>query len=120
MEITKEKKEAIEKQIVDTCIGGLENKSLTEDQMGDISFFVLERIDLVKTQEELVEFLKKLSERWQSFKGMYEIERGQMDVAEEKQKIENVERFIKNGDIDAALSAARTATEKKEEPVVTG
>lgn len=114
MDFTTEKKNEVEKQIVDICISGLENKSITEDQMGDISFFVLERIDLVKTQEELVEFLEKLSQRWSIFSGMLEIIKGEEGVANERSKIENVENLIKSGNIDQALMAAKSAMNQEE------
>ncbi len=114
MDFTTEKKNEVEKQIVDICISGLENKSITEDQMGDISFFVLERIDLVKTQEELVEFLEKLSQRWSIFSGMLEIIKGEEGVANERSKIENVENLIKSGNIEQALTAAKSAMNQEE------
>lgn len=114
MDYIEEKKKDIEKQIVDLCISALDNKSLTEDQMGDISFFVLERIDLVKTQEELIEFLRNLSQRWSIFSGMLEIVEGEEEVANEKSKIENVENLIKSGDIDQALMAAKSAMNQEE------
>lgn len=114
MDHIEEKKKEVEKQIVDVCIGGLDNKSLTEDQMGDISFFVLERIDLVKTQEELVEFLEQLAGRWSIFAGMLSIVKGEEKVVQEKIEVENVENLIKSGNIDQALMAAKSAMNQEE------
>mgnify|MGYP001563706743 CR=1 FL=1 len=109
MEFTKEQKEELEKQIVDMCISALENKVLNEQQMGDISFFVLERIDLIKTQDEYEEFLAKLSSRWSVFSSMMEIALGQKGVIEDKKTVEHMEELIKTGDLNGALDAAHLA-----------
>lgn len=109
MEFTKEQKEELERQIVDTCISALENKVVTEAQMGDISFFVLERIDGVKDQEDMMAFLTKLSQKWNIFTSLLEITKGHKEVNEDRETVKNMEALIKTGDINGALDVAHTA-----------
>lgn len=94
---------------MDACISALENKGMTEEQMGDVSFFVLERIDLIKTQQELIGFLEKLSEKWPIFTGILGITRGEADAIEDKQTVLNVQDLIKQGNLDQAIAVAKEA-----------
>lgn len=109
MEFTTQQKESLEKQIVETCVSALENKQLTEAQMGEISFFVLERIDLLKTQDDYIDFLVKLSRRWSIFTSLMEIAKGNSEVAEDKNTVKNMEALIKTGDLNGALDLAHEA-----------
>lgn len=109
MEFTTQQKEALEKQIVEMCISALENKQLTEAQMGEISFFVLERIDLLKTQDDYIDFLVQLSRRWSIFTSLMEIAKGNNEVAEDKNTVKNMEAMIKTGDLNGALELAHIA-----------
>lgn len=109
MEFTEAKKKELEQSIVDICISALENKGVTEEQMGDVSFFVLERIDLVKNQQELLGFLEKLSEKWPIFVGLLEITRGEAEAVEDKKTVINVQDLIKQGNLDQAIAVAKEA-----------
>lgn len=111
---TQEQKKEVERQIVDTCIGALDNKALTEEQMGDVSFFVLERIDLIKTQAELLEFLDKLSEKWHIFKPLLDITRGKAEVVVEQKTAHDAEALVKDGNIDQAIDLMHEAKGKEE------
>lgn len=111
MDFTEDKKKEIEQAIVDTCISALENKSMTEEQMGDVSFFVLERIDLIKNQDELITFLEKLSERWPMFTGILDIARGKAGAIEDKKTVIDVQNLVKQGNLDQAIKMAKEANE---------
>ncbi len=110
MEFTKSKKQELEKAIVDVCIGALENQRMSDEQMGEVSSFVLSQIDLIKTQDEILVFLENLSERWGIFKNLLDIEKGEGEVAKEKNAISSVEKYIKQGKIEEALKVAKKAT----------
>lgn len=109
MDNIEEKKKEIEKQIVDMAITALDSGILTEDQLGDMSTFVLSRIDKVTDEEELKDFLKILSEKWKFYEPLYQKQLGEEQNVKEKQAITQAENLIKAGNIDGALQVMKGA-----------
>lgn len=111
MDFTDEKKKEIEKQIVDKSITALEQGFIKESGLGEISQFVLSKIDEIKTQAELITFLRELSSRWHFFSDMLVIESGEAQFAQEKSSIDDIEKLAKSGNLDEAISLAKQAME---------
>lgn len=107
MEFTDEKKKQIEKDIVESAISALESGAITEDQLGDISAFVLSWIDKINDENELTRFLMELSKRWKMFEPMYIQEVGEEQEKKDEIAVDKAEAMIKEGNIDGALLAVK-------------
>lgn len=103
MEFTEEKKKELEKQIVEMAISALENGAITEYMLGDISQFVLSRIDGIKNDEELATFLKDLSQRWSMFSPLYQEQKGQEQEEKDEAIADKAQALVKAGNIDEAI-----------------
>lgn len=111
MEFTEEKKNKIEKLIVDKSILALEQGFIKEEGLGDISLFVLSKIDEIQTQDELMQFLRELSNKWHFFSEILVIESGETQMQKEHNAVEKVEHLAEDGNIDEAIKVAKMAME---------
>jgi hypothetical protein len=101
-----------EKDIVDCVVVNLENGNLTEEALPEIGRFVLDRIYLLKTHEELAGFLGELSSKWPIFSSIATIEKGELNQAVEKEATTEALNLLKQGKIEDALSLAKNQTNK--------
>lgn len=103
MEVTKEKKSAVEKDIVDIVIAALDSGAIKEQELSTIGQHVLDRIDKIETEEELILFLEAMVEKWSIFMPL--VSRAKGEVAHDKEQITvyQAESLIKQGNIDEAL-----------------
>jgi len=115
MEITAEEKKDIETKIVDTIIAALEQDALASDEVPVISSYVLERIDTVKTHEELMIFLRELSAKWALFTKLLVMKSGEAQLQSEAELTKSVEELAKGGNIDDALKLIKEAAQAKVE-----
>ncbi|MFI5265529.1 MAG: hypothetical protein ACHQT7_02175 [Candidatus Levyibacteriota bacterium] len=113
MEFTPEKKKEIENLIVEKSITALEQGFIKEYGLGEIATFVLEKIDKVQSQQQLVEFLRELSNKWHFFSELLVIESGEIELAKEKSSIGEIEQLTKNGHLDEAIKLAKDSTEQQ-------
>ncbi len=109
MEFTQEKKNQIEKEIVDISISALENNAINEDILGEVSIFVLSRIDKIASLDELKSFLKDLYSRWSVFEPLYREQIGEEREKRDEVVIEKAENLVKNGNIDEAIQIMKGA-----------
>ena len=92
---------------------------LTEDQAEEISSYLLENIDLAKTNSELLDFITNLSAKWPIFSSILaspdqtQAPLPVVDQAQEKthQIVHAAEDLIKENKIDEALEVTKTVTE---------
>lgn len=105
-------KKSIEKDIVEQVIMGLEKGFLKEEELPLIGQFVLEKIDLLKNQQELIAFLGELSSKWPIFENIKKIEEGRVREKEEDEVAEGVLTLLKHGKIENALNLAKNITSK--------
>lgn len=110
MEFTKEQKEKIEGDIVETMSNALDAKTIQEEELTIIATYVLQKIDAIKNEEELAAFLKELSEKWPIFNQLYQVHSAVAHKEEEQQAVKNIENLMESGNIDGALAAAKSAT----------
>lgn len=116
MEFTEEKKKEIEKAIIDKSITALEQGFIEESGLGEIATFTLWKIDLLKTQNDLITFLRELSAKWHFFSDLLVIESGELDLANDKKNIEKIEQLTQGGSIEEAIKLAKEST-AQEAPV---
>lgn len=109
MDLTEEHKKEVERRIVETTISALEHNQITEDQYDDISKYILEKIDSVKTHHDLMVFLRELTQNWNMFSFVLTLENGEVKSLEEKKAVEKVEQLAEGGKIEDALEAAKQA-----------
>ena len=66
-EVTEERKEQIERKILDVIIDGLEKNLLKESELPIIAEFVLKKMDVITSEPELLLFFSVMEKKWQIF-----------------------------------------------------
>ncbi len=112
MDDFKKQIEQAEKDIVECVVLSLENGNIKEEDLPEIGQFVLDKIDLLKTHEELSAFLMELSSKWPIFLNIAKIEKGELQERAESETADSVLTLLKHGKIDDALSLAKSETNK--------
>ena len=67
MDFTEEQKKALEHKLVESIIVGLEDEKIDIHDLHPIADSILEKIDHLKTTEEVEGFIKHLSGKWNIF-----------------------------------------------------
>ncbi|OGH12388.1 MAG: hypothetical protein A2857_01485 [Candidatus Levybacteria bacterium RIFCSPHIGHO2_01_FULL_36_15] len=116
MQLSGEHRTEVEKAIVELIAASIENGSLGESDLPVIADFVLTKIDVLQTQEELVSFLSELSLKWPVFSNVQTLEQGKITQKAEDQALNSALDLAKEGKIDEAVDLARTATEPAQSP----
>lgn len=111
MDVSEDHKREIEGKIVEDIVLGLENSKLTQMDLPIIADFVLRKIDTVSDHEQMVAFLTELSDKWTIFENIKKIEIGEVKDKTEDKVAENVLNLAKSGQIENAISLAKTMTE---------
>jgi len=111
MELSAEHKKDVERKIVEMVIDGLEKDTISAQEAQNAASFILEKIYLLKTTEELASFLQELSSKWPIFTNLHTIEQGQAKEKQEDAVVQKVEELTESGNIDEALNLAKTATD---------
>ncbi|MGE5041631.1 MAG: hypothetical protein ACM3IJ_01875 [Candidatus Levyibacteriota bacterium] len=109
MEFTQEHKKNVEKMIVDAAIDALGAQMIPESELQPIAAFVLGKIDLIKTVEELTEFLKELTAKWSFFLPIERFLEAEVKHEGEKELIDKAEDLVKNGNVNEALEVLKSA-----------
>lgn len=112
MDDLEKRRAEIEEKIVGLIASSLENGSLDEDELSTVSNFVLERIDRIKNQKELIDFVSDLSQKWPVFKSIELIERGEIQEKVEDEATDDVSNLLKKGQIDEAIDLAGKVMER--------
>ena len=97
----------------------LSQGTITEDQSDEMATYILDNIDLTKTNSELFTFVETLSVKWPVFSSILtasdqvQVPPPPADSVQEKtdQAIQATEELLKENKIDEALQVAKTATE---------
>lgn len=101
---------------------------ITEEQAGEISAYLLENIDLAKTNSELLDFLTNFCAKWPIFNSILtssdqaQTPLSTVNPIQEKtdQIIHTAEDLIKENKLDEALQVAKTATANSSQNPPTG
>ncbi len=110
MEFTAEHKKEVERKIVETIIAALKDNSLSSATLPEVSRFILDTIKTIDTHEQLINFLRQLSEKWNIFSKILVIESGEAKEKKEDKEAKKVEELTEHGNIDEALRVAKAAT----------
>jgi hypothetical protein len=111
-------KNKTEKRIAIIIGESLQSLTITEDDAEEMGKYILDNIDLIKTNSELLDFVTKLSAKWPIFNSILTSpDQTQTppaaDATQEKtdQIIHATEDLLKENKIDEALQVAKTGTE---------
>ena len=105
-----EHKKKIYNDIVEVIITALEKNELSSSEIPKIANFVLVQIDAVNNHEDLITFLKNLSNKWPIFENIEEIEKGEVKDQKEEEVAEGVLQMAKSGNVEEAINLAKTMT----------
>ncbi len=117
MQLSQERRDAIEKAIAELIIKGLREGLIQDEDLSPIGKFVLEKIDTLQTEEQMVAFLTEMVQKWPLFSNILTIEKGKATESSENQAAKDVLDLAKEGKIDEAVDLAKSVT-TPEAPVV--
>ena len=104
--LPQEEKEKIEGEIVEMIAEALQKNVITTEDTAKIADFVLTKIKNVNSHEELLGFLAELSHKWPLFQTILDIEKGEIEMQRDRQKLSEISEHLKNGDVDSAIQSA--------------
>jgi hypothetical protein len=110
-----EKKKKLEEAIVENMISALEKEKITEDEMSDISGFVLDGIDATNTKLGLEKFLEELAGKWEFFKPLLILEKAVLQEKIENEVADGVLLLLEHGKLDHAIKLAQSVTHSQEQ-----
>jgi hypothetical protein len=89
-----------------------EDGEITEEELKDISSYILENIDKAQNNAELYEFLEAISAKWPIFQDVLIVENAETGEKKKGEVIEKVEDLIEQNKIDQALQVASQANDQ--------
>lgn len=104
-----------EEIIVETILNAVEKERIKEKDTQPIAQYVLDRIDKVKSDDELTAFIHELSEKWEIFKPVTIMKDSELQERVEDEVAQGVLVLIEHGKIDNAIKLAQSVTHKPEE-----
>jgi hypothetical protein len=112
-------KDKIETRIAQILSDSLSKKIINIDDSDEMATYILENIDLTKTNEDLLAFVENLSAKWPIFNTILaspdqpETPLPAIDQAQEKtdQIVNTAEDLIRENKLDEALQMTKTAME---------
>lgn len=111
MELTRDEKELVAKNLVELVLAAIKKQELTTEDMPLIADAFLGRVDYLKTREELIVLLQSMAEKWPSISQLVQIQQGKITEQQEVVAAQNVQELVKQGNIQEALTAAKAATQ---------
>ncbi|MGH7203906.1 MAG: hypothetical protein ACREHC_05675 [Candidatus Levyibacteriota bacterium] len=105
-----EKKKKLEESIVEIMIQAVENKTINEDDMADISSYVLETIDAISDKESFKAYIHDLASQWVIFKPIEIMEEAELKEKIEDEVAQGVLVLLEHGKIDNAIKLAQSVT----------
>lgn len=112
MDLIQTQKDKIENKIADVLLTHIENGQVTQDEIPLISYFVLEHIDTLQTQEDLVGFINELVMKWPIFASLKIIIEGESKEQAEGVVAQDVTMLTQQGRLEEALQLAKSATNR--------
>lgn len=105
-------KDKIGLQLMRRLAQALKNGEITGEDSFNISSFIEEHIGSVKTNDQMGEFLRNLSQNWPIFSQILVAQQMQATEAAEDKAVGEVSNLIKENKIDEALTVAKNAAEE--------
>jgi hypothetical protein len=106
MDLNEEHKKDIERKIMETIISSLESGKLNVEEYDRLAPFILERIEVVKTHDDLLLFLRDLTHQWPIFSFILTIENGEVRRFEDQAKVQEIQQQMVQEGVRAEESYA--------------
>lgn len=113
MQLSQERKDQVFRAIAELNITLFENRSFSEENFAPVADFILGKIDIIQTEEELLSFLSELVEKWPVFEPILNQEKNKNTVSNTAQVTQNIVDLAKEGKIDEAIDMAKQATSQQ-------
>lgn len=110
MEFSEAQREDLQQRIVLTLLGCYEKGMIDENEIPLVADFVLDNMYKVHTYNEVMEFLRVLSSKWNIFTHLLVLKSGELKEKTDQEVAEGVLLLAKSGKIDNAIALAQTAT----------
>ncbi len=103
--------EDVEKKLLKELVRAIDEEKVTDEETTRMAQTVLDRVDKAKDQNELLLALADLSIKWPFFANVEDIEKGVAQDAVEDKTEQDVLNLAKSGQVEEAITLAKTATE---------
>lgn len=103
-------KEDVQYDVIKIIASALQSGKLSAGEAGEIAAFILERIDDVKTHEQMAEYITELSSKWPMFSNIASVERAEVRKIVEEEVTRGVLTLLEHGKVDHALALVKTMT----------
>ncbi len=80
--------------LADAMIDGIEKMEISEEESKKAAGYILQNLDLVKTQPELITFLEQLCKTWPTYNNVYHKLLSEQQISEDQKKIAEVKNSI--------------------------
>jgi hypothetical protein len=105
----RDKRNELEKQIVEIAFNEIDKKALTVDQAREIMIFWLSKTKTATNEEELLNFVTEFVSKWPIFSPVAIIEQGKIRREYEGKVTDDVMSLVNSGKIEEALALAKSA-----------
>ncbi|MFA5137114.1 MAG: hypothetical protein WC489_07055 [Patescibacteria group bacterium] len=96
MQITEEIRKQIYDDLADLMIEGVDRKELPITEMKKSAQFILETLDTIKSEDELLNFLQVLGEKWRTYAIELVRYEGKKTESADVQKIHEIQNRLSN------------------------
>jgi uncharacterized protein YdaT len=115
MQLSQEKKDKLEREIIEIIANCLEKDLIKETDVPPIVTFYGEKIDNAQSEEDLQAFISEFVQKWPVFNAL-KIPADQNATEKNEQQItQNVVNLAKEGKLEEAVDLAKTVTEQQKQ-----
>ena len=107
MGISEEYKEQIQRKILEAIITGLHQDVLASFELPDIAEFVLTTLNLVKTEDDLVNFYTDLATQWPVFENLKNYQLLEIQSHNNQKKTDHILDALRQGNVDEAIDMVK-------------
>lgn len=101
----------VEEQVTNILVKDFEEEILNEEEVQGLAQFVLDRIDTLKTDDDVVNFAKQLNAKYDGFANIEMLLKGMQERKLEQHVANKVLQLIKTGETKQAVALAKQHTQ---------
>lgn len=101
----------IEDKIAKEVLIAIEENKVSDDELGDLGKFVLEKLEVSKDHNQLVSVISEMSNKWPFLKNIENLEKGEVKEEAEDKGEKDVLNLAKSGKVEEAINLAKQITE---------
>lgn len=113
MKFDEKHKNKVGQQIALRLARAIGKKEISLIETPYVSRFILDRVDDIKTQEEMIGFLTELTQKWPFFEEVLALEKGEEVKTEEAEEMAEIRKQLAKDKTSQAVENANSAAKKE-------